>query len=96
MSEFFASDSEDVVRYEVGVSSIYDQDDEITKVFDTYKLAKDFFDRMVNEHPYAIRIDIEEIDEDHDCLELMDTYGVYYTDVDNWQTIAKSRRMFLG
>ena len=76
------------VRYQVGVSSPYDQDDEISPVFDTYEAAKDFFDRMVNEHPSAIRIDIESVDEDGDCLELLDTHGVYYTDAINWETIA--------
>ena len=43
---------------------------------------------MVDEHPSAIRIDIESVDEDGDCLELMDTHGVYYTDMRNWETIA--------
>ena len=79
---------DEVVRYEVGVSSPYDQDDEICRVFDIYEVAKEFFDRMVNEHPSAIRIDMESVDEDGDCLELLDTHGVYYTDANNWETIA--------
>ena len=57
-------------------------------MFDTYEKAKDFFDRMVDEHPSAIRIDMESVDEDGDCLELVDTHGVYYTDMRNWEKIA--------
>ena len=84
------------VKYEVGVSSSIDQDDIITMMFDSYQEALAFFNGMVRDHPDAVRIDIESVlvDEDGntDCVELLDVFGVYYTNAANWEAVVDARR----